>query len=275
MLIITDDPFALVRYHIKKNNEEGRLIRIRRSSNLEEVNEMLLTGVDYDEDGELCPTTYLIKYEGKDILSKTFKQDTNNKTYLVVEDVHKYKRHFKDGVVNYLYLSPSQYQHEIIGLAAIMEPDTWPYFWSEYCINKFKSDPIKWYNEGKYLLFLYKERGNKKFNREDLDFLYHKVTDTAKEYLRSMYSDNAKDYILRMTPNELFITFIKGPKYKSPVQKSLEQYKPDMLTTYMYMKEAFFAGKIRLTEAVVLFDYLLNKKTINTTQRIRNLFNIT
>ena len=156
-----------------------------------------------------------------------------------------------------------------------MEPEAWPYFWSEYCIGKFKSNSVKWYNESRYLLFLYKNRGEVKLNCNDLDFLYHKVSNTAKDYLRTMYTQEGKSNILKMTNNELFITFIRGHKIKSPVQKNIEQYKPSLLLCYMIMKEAFYAGTIRLKEAAIIFDYLLNKQEQKTVSQIRNLFNLT
>jgi len=274
MLVITDAPIGLVKYHVKKNNEDGRIIKTIRSSCLRELQQPLLERVDYDDDGELTPVTYIIDYICALPLSEDFKQDANNNTYLIVEDIKPYKHLRGKSNVKFLNLPPIQYQHEVQFLAGIMEPDAWHYFWSEYCVGKFKSNPVKWYNESRYLLFLYKERGQKKFSCEDLDFLYHKVTNAAKDYLRTMYTDKGKHNISRMTPNELFVTFIRSPKIKSAVQKSLEQYKPEMLTTYMMMKEAFYRAKIRLTEAVIIFDYLINKETTKTTTEIRNLFNL-
>jgi len=275
MLLITDAPIGLVKYHVKVNNEEGRIIKTIRSSNLKELQAPLLEGVDYNDEGELVPITYIIDYSCAIALDKNFKQDANNKTYLVVQDLKPYKHLRTRKEVKFLNdLSPTQYQHLVQGLAAVMEPNAWSYFWSQYCIGKFKSNPVKWYNEGRYLLFLFKERGHKKFSCEDLDFLYHKVTDTAKEYLRTMYTDKGRHSIRLMTPNELFVTFIRSPRIKSPVQKSLEQYKPEMLTAYMIMKEAFYTAKIRLSEAVVIFDYLLNKESNKTITEIRNLFNL-
>lgn len=273
MLIITDASLGLVKHHVKQNNEDGRIIKCIRSSCFKDTAEALLLGVDYDEEGELTPVTCIVEHTGAQIITKDYKQDANNKTYLVVPEAHVYS-HLRSKEVKHLSLTPSQYQHEVLWMSALMEPDAWPYFWSEYCIGKFRSNPVKWYNEGRYLLFLFKERDKKKFSREDLDFLYHKVTDTAKDYLRHMYTENAKSYILKMSVNELFITFIRGPKYKSSVQKSLEELRPEMLTAYMIMKEAFYKAKIRLTEAVIIFDYLLNKETKKDTTQIRNLFNL-
>lgn len=274
MLIITDASIGLVKYHVKKNNDVDRVIKITRSNSLIEVTTSLLEGVDYDGEGELSCVTYIIDYTCGPVLKKDFKQDINNTTYLVVENIKSYSHLKSRNDVKFLTLTPTQYQHEIHYLAGIMESDAWPYFWSEYCVGKFKSNPIKWYNEGRYLLFLFKERNKIKFSKQDLDFMYHKVSDTAKEYLRTMYTEEGKTHILNMTDSELFIIFIRGPKWKSSVHKSLEQYKPETLMMYMIMKEAFYKAKIRLREAVVIFDYLLNKETTKTTIEIRNLFNL-
>lgn len=274
MLIITDAPIGLVKYHVKNNNDEGRIVKSIRSRSLGELSAPLLEGIDYDDDGELTPVTYIIDYTCALALKEDFKQDANNITYLVVEAIKPYSHLRGREDVKFLNLAPTQYQHEVQYLGAVMEPDAWPYFWSEYCVGKFKSNPVKWYNEGRYLLFVFRERGKVKFSKQDLDFLYHKVTDTAKEYLRTMYTEEGKKHILAMAPNELFITFIRGPKWRSEVQKSLEKYKPEALTMYMIMKEAFYKAKIRLSEAVIIFDYLLNKETTKTTTEIRNLFNL-
>lgn len=274
MLIITEAPVGLVKYHVKTNNEQGRIIKNIKALCLKELQEALLEGIAYDNEGELSPITYVINYVCALALKENFKQDNNNITYLIVKDIKSYLHLKNKDKVKFLNLNATQYQHEIKFLKGIMEPSAWPYFWSEYCVGKFKSNPVKWYNESRHLLFLYKERNQKKFSCEDLDFIYHKVSDNSKKYLRNMYSINSKEYILKMTSNELFILFIRSPTIKSVVEKSLEQYKPEMLEVYMLMKEAFYKAKIRLKEGVIIFDYLMNNNIKKPTCELRNLFNL-
>lgn len=274
MLIITSCPFGLLKYHIKVNNVDQRNIYTSSTSNLLDITNTLLNSVTYCPDGQLALTTYIIYYTGKQILPSTFKQNKENKTYLLIENNDVYSDFKKLNKTQELLLDPIQYQHEVQCVSSILEKNVWPYFWSEYCIKKFNSNPVKWQNELKYLLFLYSQRSEQKFSKQDLDFLYHKVTDNGKTYLRNMYGPNSKTFLSYLTPNELFILFVRGENYKSEVQKSIEMAAPDCLFSYMCFKEAFYRSTIRLEEGIIILDFILKNSSKLHELEIYNLFNL-
>lgn len=272
MLIITDTPFPLIKYHVAYTNNEGRKIKILRSSNLEEVKSALLESVDYSDEGIVIPITYIIYYEGTKVLKKDFQQASNNKTYLVVKSLKPY-RSLKDKVT-LMTLPLTQYQNDIAILQAIMTPECWDYYWNEYCVGRFKASPYKCYNEARYLLFLYEQKGKKKFTCEDIDSIYNKVSDKARRYTDYMYSKEGKEIILSMTTSELFLLFVRGKSHKSTVETAIERTKPNCIVAYCIFKEAFFATKLRLREAVLILHYILNVDTPLTTYQIRKLFKV-
>ena len=273
MIIITNSNYNLIKYHINTINEDS-IIKIFNTNNLGEIKDRLLESVDYDNEGNLCSIIYIIIYTGKQILSKNFKQAKHNKTYIIVENIKLYTDLISQDNVLYLELNPIQYQHIIESIAGIFESNAWPYFWSEYCIKRFKSNPYKWYNEARYLLFEYTNRDKKKLSCEDLDNIYNKVTNKTYTYIRNMYTYKSKKIILSMTDQELFTTFIRGENKISLVENNIKQYKKEFLYIYIIMKEAFYEGVIKLRDAVIIFDYLINKETKKTTQQIRYLFNL-
>lgn len=274
MLIITDNPFNLIKYHVKDNNDDLAL-KILYTSNIKDITDSLIQSVAYTDEGDLTLPLFLIRYTGKNTF-KDFEHSPNTNVYLVVDKLkdwaHFKSKTFKDKVT-FLDVKPSQYKYKIAGVEAVLEPAAVGYFWSEYCIKKFDSNPEKWYNEVRYLMCRFAET-KKKFSCSDLDCIYNKVSDTAKEYLKYIYTDQGKQYIRQMTPNELFMVFVAPAGRKSLFFRNVEKNKPDFLTTYMIFKEAVMAAKIRIREAVYILDYLLNKETTETIKTIRNLFNL-
>jgi len=274
MLIISNSPFNLVKYHILNTNVEQKLLSFSTTNSLLHISNTLLNSVSYDSLGELNMTIYIVNYEGEEILKKEYRQNKNNKTYLIIKNTKVYKRFLELEGVTEFSLCPLQYQHEILCVSSILDIDAWPYFWSEYCIKKFNSNPTKWKNEVRYLFFLYQERGNKKFSIPDLDFLYNKTSDASKTYLLNMYATDSKKYLLHINTTDLFLLFIRGPHNNSQVFKSLETYAPQLLLYYMIFKDAFYKGKIRIQEAVFIFDYVVHNYSNLTVSTVRNLFNL-
>lgn len=271
MLIITDTPFELMKYHIINTNNEDRKVKILRSSDLEEVKSALLDSVDY-EDEQLVSVLYIIYYEGTKILDKDFVQDKNNKTYLIVKSLNKYN-HLKDSAT--LFTLPlTQYQNSVSILQALLTADAWEYFWKEYCVKRFKASPHKCYNEAMRLLILFKQRGNKKLTIEDIDDIYNNVSTSSREYLNFVFSPKGKEIILTMNNSEMFLLFVRGKTHKAPVQTVIENVKPQCVYAYSIFKEAFFEARIGLREGILILDYILNKETLTTTKEILNLFNV-
>jgi len=281
MLIITENSFNLIKYHVKDNTEDARL-KILYTSKVKDITDALIQSIDYTKDGELTVPVFIIKYNGKEIF-KDFVHSPNTIVYLVVKSVEPWI-HFKASSfsldkVKFLDVKPSQYKYRIAGVEAVLEPSAVPYFWSEYCIKKFDNNPEKWYNEVRYLMCKFAE-SKKKFSCADLDCIYNKISDVAKEYLKYIYTSKGKEYIRQMTPNEKFMVFVAPKGRKSLFLRSIEKNKPEFLSTYMIFKEAVMVAKKRIPEAVYILDYLLNNKTTQTTQTtktitvIRNLFNL-
>lgn len=274
MILVSNTSYSLVKYHVTKNNLENRNLKFLVTDSIKDITDCLLECIDYDEEGNLVLSSYIIYYEGNKSLPLKLDQNKNNLTYIVFKDLNVFKQCKLNKCLTELKLNALQYQHEIIFVEAILETNAWPYFWSEYCVSKFKSNPLKWYNEVRYLMLLFSERDNKKFSIQDLDFIYNKITDKSKQYLFNMYSINSKQYLLSLNNNELFLLFIKGEKYKSEVQRSLELHNPKFLIILFIFKDAFFKGRIRLKEGVLLFDFIIKNFDTLTKKQIYNLFNL-
>lgn len=274
MILISNSSYALVKYHVAKNNLENRAIKFLVTNSIKEITDILLECITYNSEGDLILSSYVIYYEGEKPLPPFLKQNKNNLTYIVFKSLDLFEATKSIEGIKVLKLSPLQYQHEISFVENILEPNAWPYFWSEYCVGKFKSNPLKWYNEVRYLMFLFAERGNKKFSIQDLDFIFNKITDKSKNYLFNMYTPFSKQYLLKLNNNELFLLFIKGEKYKSEVHKNLELNKPELLIVLMLFKSSFYKSRIRLQEGVILFDYVIKHFNELTLKQIYNLFNL-
>lgn len=274
MILVSDASYALVKYHVIKNNLENRSIKFLVTNSIKEITDILLECIAYNDEGELILSGYIIYYEGSQCLPLQVKQNKNNLTYIVFKNLDCFEKSKNIEKVTELKLSPLQYQHEIKFVESILEPNAWPYFWSEYCVGKFKSNPLKWYNEVRYLMFLFAEKGNKKFSIQDLDFIFNKITDKSKDYLFNMYTPLSKQYLLKLNNNELFLLFIKGEKYKSEVQKSLEFHRLELVPVLILLKTSFYKGRIRLQEAVILFDYILKHFNELNFKQIYHLFNL-
>lgn len=260
-----------MKYHIINTNDEGRKIKILRSSNLEDVHSALLDSVDYTDEG-LVAITYIIYYEGTKILQEDFTQSSNNKTYLIVPKLKPYK-HLKEKAT-LMTLPVTQYQNDIAVLQAIMTPETWSYYWTEYCVKRFKASPTKCYNEARYLLIQFEQNGKNKFTINDIDCIYNKVSSESKRYLDCMFTDEGKNIILTMTNSEMFLLFVRGKTHKAPVQSAIENAKPEMVFAYSLFKESFFNASIGLREGILILDYLLNKESTKTITEVKDLFNL-
>jgi hypothetical protein len=274
MLNITNSPFNLVKYHLSRDAVSYKnLLCKKRVDDIEELKELLLESVNYSEQG-LVPFQSLIYYTGTKVLPDNYIQSEYNNMYLVVEKIEKWNkfkgREFREKI-KFFNVNPLQYQHMLNGLKGSMEPSSFAYFWSEYCIGKFNSNPYKWYNEARYLLCLFSTT-RKLYTKEDLDCLYNNLSDLVKPYLRNIFSPKGKQYILQMSTNDKYVVFV-GSK-KSIVQSYIERLKPSKLEAYMIFREAFIERKIRLEEGVIILDYLLNKKEELESSKIRNLFGI-
>lgn len=267
---ITDSSIALLKYHVNKTVQDKKIF-IKSTNSTQELKDCLLHSVSYVEE-ELYPVLYIIHFTGKQI-PEGLLQAENNTAYVCVDKVSSWKKVYnKDKNIKYINIDPSIYQHELKVLNFIMTQEAYQYFWEYYCLEKFNSSPIKWYNEVRYLTFLYKEKGDK-FTVEDLDIIYNKVSDVVKPYLQNVFTSKGKEYILQMSAREKFIVFI-GVK-KSLIESIISKQKPEMLMPYLFFREAFDLGKIRLDEAVIILDFILNNKETNySMSQIRNLFGL-
>ena len=272
MLHLTQSPFNLVKYHLSKDNADAHRIVIKRTDNLQELKDLLLEGIAYDEEGELIPSFYLIYYTGN-VIIKDLKIHTLNTTYLVVTQVAKWKHLKNNKNVKFFEVKSSQYAYTIQGVEGILTKDAQRHFWSQYCIGKFNSNPYKWYNEVNYLFVIY-QISQRKFNVTDLDCLYNSISDSIKPYLKNIFTPKGKEYILQMTQKELFVIFIGGGNRKALIENYIKKVKPDFLYVYMLFVEAFHKGTIRLLEGVIILDYLLNKENIRELNKVCNLFGI-
>ena len=272
MLRITDSPFNLIKWHLK-TNEANSIPIILNTASIGEVKDCLQQSVSYDSEGELIPSFYLIRYTGNLILSDVT-QSKYNTTHLVVNNSSKWKKPLKDNPdVSFYSVKPTQYKFILGVLKGVMDEDTFSYFWSEYCIKQFDCNPFKWYNECRHLLVRHRENNNKLFTKDDLDILYSKVSDGIKPYLMCAFTSRGKDYIDKMTNNEMFVVFVGTNFRKGLIEKYILDLKPGFMPTYMLFKESFDRGSIRLREGVYILDYLLNKKRIDFDE-VKNLFNI-
>lgn len=272
MIIISDSPYPLIKYHVIKNNIEDRKLIFLQTKSVKDITDCLLEGVSYLDSGELVANTFVILYEGSNNLPLNIKQSKSNITYIVFSNKDLYNAHLNNEQLQSLHLSPLQYQHEITFITPLFEIKAWEYFWSEYCVNKFQSNPVKWYNESKHLLFLFSERENKKFSILDIDLLYGKITNHSTNYLFNMFGPNSKKWLILLNEQELFLLFIKGPTYKSEIQKSIEKYKPDILESYFFFKDSFLKGRLRLKDSVLILDYVIHNFDLLTQNQIYNLF---
>jgi hypothetical protein len=168
-----------------------------------------------------------------------------------------------------------QYKHNIEYAKSILTVETFDYFWSEYCVKKFNSNPVKWDLELRRLLFVFTENNKQKLTIEDIDILYNKVSDFGLQYLQHMFTSSSTLYLNKVKKEDLFILFIKGPKLKSSVLRSIELHNQNALFSYMCFKESFYKGYIKLTEGVYILDYLIKNNILIDYVYIRSLFKLT
>lgn len=274
MLIISDLPLGLVKYHVTKNLEKDIVLKIEYITNIKEVEDILLEGVSYNKEGELCQTVYIILYSGDNTLNINYTQSKNNTTYLLVKNVSTYKKFFTSKKAIKLNLTAQQYKHEISFVEGLLTKEAFDYFWSEYCINKFNSNPFKWQLEVRHLLFLFKENKNMLLTIQDLDRIYRNVSDRSNNYLKYMFTEKSFLYLKQLKPEDYFLLFIKGHNMKAPVLKNIELNKPIFLFVYMCFKESFYKGYIRLSEGVFILNYIINSSQSIDYLTVQKLFKL-
>ena len=285
MLYLTTSPTNLVKYHLAETRPAGiKDMMLISTDKLTIVTDCLIESVLIRENN-LVPCSYLIEYTGKKSF-KNFKQSSYNTVYLVVQpnaadDWNQLIKKDLKNRVRIFNVEPQRYYYLLNDLVSILDKSAIDYFWSEYCIGQFKSNPYKWYNEIEYLKSLhYSKASSNLFNKEDIDCIYQKVSDNIRPYLQNIFSSKSKEYILNMNNSELFVIFIGSINNKSFNRKALiEDYlyklNKDFLEVYMIFKQSFMDGRIRLLEGVIIFDYLINNhKQELTTSKIKNLFKL-
>ncbi len=270
MLKITQTPFSLVKFHLLSDNIDANNINILHVNNLTELNNCLLEGVSYNKDGELIPSIYLINYIGKPVL-KTVKIHSYNTTYLIVENVKKWKHLEKDNNVKFFNIKPSQYAYTINGVAAVLTPPAQRHFWANYCLDKYNCNPYKWYNITRYLFSLYKIKKHK-FDINDIDCILNSVSEVVKPYLQNIFTKKGKEYILQMTNKELFVVFVGGGTRRGMIYSYIQRLKPDLLYVYMIFIESFYKGNVRLLDGVILLDFLINSKHKIEQEKVKQLY---
>ena len=77
-----------------------------------------------------------------------------------------------------------------------------------------------------------------------------------------------------MTSKELFVVFIGTDYKKALVLHYISNIRSEFLPIYMIFRQAFFDGVIRLYEAVIILDYLLNKETNTDIEEVKHLFGV-
>lgn len=270
MINITNTPIGLLKYHINKTVDD-HVVYVITTNSKEELKDCLLQSIAY-KGMEIWPVLYIINYTGRDVVEGLL-QSENNTAYIVVPKVNAWSKIYKkkEGF-KFITIDPKLYEHNLEVLKYILTPKAYIYYWEYYCLERFNSNPFKWYNEVMYLTFLYKEKGSK-FNCEDIDIIYNKVSNTVELYLENILSDNSKSYILNMSNRELFVTFI-GIR-KSLIESKILSLCPEKMMAFNIMRESFLLGKIRLGEAVVVLDFILKNKENNISiKQLRNLFGL-
>ena len=77
MIIISDSPYPLIKYHVIKNNIEDRKLIFLQTKSVKDITDCLLEGVSYLDNGELVVNTFVILYEGSNNLPLNIKQSKN------------------------------------------------------------------------------------------------------------------------------------------------------------------------------------------------------
>ena len=272
MIYITDASISLLKYHVTHTVEDCKIKCVTTNSQVN-LKDYLLESVAF-EGMEIVPVLYIVQYTNKTAID-TLVQSENNTAYITVPNLKAWKKLYKknnNSKIKFIDLDPKLYEHNLEVLKYIMTPKAYQYFWEFYCIEKFNSSPYRWYNEVKYLTFLYKET-EEKFTCEALDLIYNKASNIVDIYLQNILADNSKDLILSMSIKDKFITFI-GVR-KSLIESKILNLCSDKLFSYMIFREAFETGTIRLDEGVVILDFILKNKENNTSiKQIKNLFGL-
>lgn len=275
MLIITDKSLGLVKYHVEKNTSDENIVITKSLNNIQEVEDLLLESISYNKEGELCKVIYIILYTGNKSLSLNYDQSKNNNLYLIVENINIYKQFFIKEKAIQLNVTVNTYKYLIEYAKGLLTVEAFDYFWREFCIKKFKSNPRKWELELQHLLFIFVKNNKVKLTTNDLDFLYNKTNNNIELYLKHMFTSSSTYYLSNVKKEDLFLLFIRTSNFKPPVLKYIELHNKQFLYSYMCFKESFLKGYIRLTEGVFLLDFIINNKEFIDYKYVRNLFKLT
>lgn len=278
MLLISDQPFNLIKYHIKSNLQTDNVLKTVFTNELKVLTDILLEGISYNEEGDICKITYIVLYTGP-ILHLDFKKNVNNTVYLIVNKIENYNTLFNADKAVKLNVTSLQYKYKINILQGILTNKAFDYFWSTYCVDKFNGNPYKWELEVKHLILLFGAKNKDKVNKEllteiDLDKAYRKVSLDAELYLKHIFTKQSLDYLNNVNREELFSLFITGPKFKSPVLRCIELHNKELLFAFMCFKESFYKGYVRLYEGVYILDYIIHNYSFIDYYQTRQLFKL-
>lgn len=275
MLIITDKPLGLVRYHVEQNINDESIVLTKLVNTIQELEDLLLENITYNEYGELCKVVYVVLYSGSNLLSLEFNQSKTNNLYLIVKDISLYKPFFLKKKAIELNVAVNTYKYLIEYAKSILTVDAFDYFWRDFCIKKFRSNPQKWQLELQHLLLIFVKNNKIKLTVGDLDFLYNKTNKNIELYLKHMFTSSSTYYLNKLKKEDLFLLFLRTSNFKPPVLKCIELHDKQLLYSYMCFKESFLRGYIRLTEGVFLLDFVIKNNEFIDYKYVRNLFKLT
>lgn len=287
MIIITDNSFNFIKYHVVSTNVFKESIFINFATTQEEVTELITDSILYSKEGDMLYATFIIKYKGPCLnLNKLNDSlNVNAKLYLIVEDDRLYKEYKPNSFtrvgkertnnsnIMFLRLPKDQYEHNITFVKSFLDPNAYNYFWQHLCLNIFNNDPYKIYNEALYL---------QTFCKDDIKLSIDKLKEFYSVHKPSIkqYTDNINKYkvglkILKTySNNELYLFFIKGKEYKAPIESFINQRYSDYMYLYQIFKESFFNNSIRINESVFLFHYCLNYIKPDNIKYIHHVFKL-
>lgn len=277
MLIISDSPFSLVEYYINDSiREEYNIEKLNKviANSIEELRETLMTGVSYNKEGELIPSFYLILFRSSSIPT-CLEKDKYNTSFIVLENskqLHKWKKlfnkeemkHIKDDT-KFVTLSPSFYESLIYPLKDILSEEAYSFFWNEYCLNKYHSNPYKWKNQLELISTSYFSSTEYKNStlysidnlKEVLEGQNYRKGISDSKFCSFLFTRQSVEHFYLLQQSQLFPLFIKG-KQKSLVEQGILLYYPDCYYLYQMFLESFYTGVVQLREAAYILTFLLS-----------------
>lgn len=198
-------------------------------------------------------------------------QSEHNTTYLVVQKIKPWKQ-LKSNKVQFFSVKPSQYQHIVDVLKGVMEPAVFSYYWSEYCVDRFASNPYRWYNEVRYLIYLYQQK-QAVFTKQDLDVIYNRISSNVTPYLSNIFTPEGRKYIARMTTKEMMTIFVGIGNRHPLIESYIAKLHPEKLHALYMFRQSFWDARVRLRDGIYILDYVLNKETC-TNAKALHLFRL-